>query len=244
MADTDGTVAGEVTKFPFLLLLSSVFFKGLTFVFFNGPLLESVVRGDRPPSFRMLMVAVLDRWESLFQSANRLTALPAVILLSMVVALLIEPVEKFYSTALAWSMSSVAGWCRPRSRRSLPSRRFFSLRDMGSSERYARLLGWFFTHREQRQHWEWELFLSCLHWGTATNALVFAALSVVLLGTRLSGLAALLLGLSVAFFLTVAVLSSSAMAKVHDLYLDRAKSEWDGESAQCMPSDESAGGDA
>jgi hypothetical protein len=244
MPNPEDAVAGEVTKFPFLLLLSSVFFKGFTFILFNGPLLELMLKGDRPTSFRMLLLAVLDRWESLFQAGNPLTALPAVILLSIVVGMLIEPVEKSYSTLLAWALTSLARWCRLRSRRTLPARRFFSSRDMGSSERYVRLLGWFFTHREQREHWEWELFLSYLHWGTATNVLVFAALSLVLLGGRLSGLFVLALGLPVAFFFTVAVFSSSAMAQVHDLYLDRATAAQDRELRRAESSNKSAGGDA
>jgi hypothetical protein len=209
------SVDKTINRIPFALAFLAPLFSGSLFTTLNLPLLYILVQGRQFGSFYDLLTnGLFPIWDSFLQSPNLLN-LTAIIFVGFVSGLIMAPVERLSSTAIAEIYRHVS-----------KHEPFSSFRM--SADDYPDLLSWLFAHPAQKAHWEWELFHHYLYWSVSVNLGITFVLSIVFLWQELYSLSNLILafvflsilGLTIGFSLVHARL----MERVHQMYLKEVKS--------------------
>jgi hypothetical protein len=96
---------------------------------------------------------------------------------------------------------------------------------MMTAASYPRVLSWFFAHPAEKLHWEWELFLHYLYWSVTINLGISFVLVWFLVSTRTNIFGLTMYGIVVSLSIAFSLTHSFVMAKVHQMYLERARSD-------------------
>ena len=166
-------------RFPFLSVLATLFFTGGVFLVFNVPALVALAQRRTFSGLDdFVLRGFLGFWGDVFKASNGAVVLAALLFLSLVLGLLLRPVDRF-ATFIVVSLTQPIErhWAR-KSRRK--SRLLFSAAKFGERDA-ASFMAWLMTQRSAKAHWEWELFLYHLHWGLFANVFIFVAVASYLM---------------------------------------------------------------
>jgi hypothetical protein len=159
-------------RFLFSTVIAVYFFSGGVFVVFSAPLLVSIAKGltFAGPS-EVVLLGIVEFWKPILQTASAAVVVASVLFLSLVLGLVIEPIDRTFSKVLLFVSRAIDH--DTGAHRYGPSPLKF--KSAMNHYEYAEYLGWLVNQKGPCLHWEWELFLYHLRWSLCTNALLFIA---------------------------------------------------------------------
>ena len=219
------SVASSVgDRFPFLSVLATLFFNGGVFLVFNVPALVALAQRKTFSGLDdFVLTGFLAFWGNIFTATNGAVVLAALLFLSLVLGLLLTPVDRLATFIVISLIQPLErNWSRKHCRK---SRLLFSAAEFGEGSS-ASFMAWLMTQRFAKAHWEWELFLYQLHWGLFANVLIFVVVASYLMWAQVVTWQLLLLGSAAVFIvLSYGIARSFAMGAVHDFYSQRFRSK-------------------
>jgi hypothetical protein len=221
MSETEREGLGIVSRFPFVMVLTTTLLRGMLFLFLNFPLLYPVLNGNSYGSiaglFKSEYLDLLAELPTHVDTGAGIFLLFLLVAFALVLGLILAPVDLAVSFALAALSEQIYN----KIRRPVPKIAFFSSRSMLGRE-YSRLLEWFFTYTSQRSHWEWELFHFYVSWTLFVNLAIYSGSVVFLLRSIIRLHEIFLILVANIAMLIFALLRSRVMANVHSLYIEHS----------------------
>jgi len=227
-ADLSGAAASAGAGIPFVPLFLTLLFVGAVFLVFNIPLLIALAQGQTFPSFDTLLLrGYVAFWRELFSPGDGAFVLAALFFLSLVLGLLLTPIDRLLSYFISLLAHSI------ERRVAAPKRRkqllFFSSARFAARD-YSAFLSWLMRDKNAKLHWEWELFNYYLYWGLFTNVAVFVLLDAMLMWGLLPAWQLLLFnGLPLCIALSYSLTRSVSMGATHEFYIERFRASSEGQ---------------
>lgn len=216
---------GLIGRFPFVMVLTTTFLRGILFVLLNLPLISPVIQSESYPTLANLLLnahlSFARTIVSLEDSTGSFLLIFLIISIALGIGLILEPVERGISYIIILPINIYKANRGKRMKREIESQFFNS--SMMLSPDYSRLLEWFFIHTNQRSHWEWELFHYYISWSIFVNLAIYSGLSIYLLRSSISFVEVIVILIGNLAFLIFALLRCKVMANVHRLYIDRSR---------------------
>jgi len=217
--DPKEAIENAVGKFPFIMVITTILFKGSLFLTFNTPLLYLLIQtSGYSNTIALFSTGLFPLWSSAIQFGNNLVAVSLFLFLSIIIGTLFTPVERLISVVITIILEALIR-VRPLIAQKY---RLFDSKEMMMPE-YSPVLGWLLLNPGHKSHWEWELFNYYVYWSVATNVIIFSTLTLVLIWPNIG-----LIDLAICFvitgiFLGFALLHSLVMYRVHEQYKEMYK---------------------
>ncbi|MFH1277877.1 MAG: hypothetical protein ABIK65_05815 [Candidatus Eisenbacteria bacterium] len=230
IADEVGQNSG---KFPFVMVMTSVFVRGSSFIFLVAPLLYMRMKGDTKATYSALLAEIGSTIASALKSVGTAPALTLLLLFCMLTGFLVSPFERLFRflvlQLIRFLLYPLYLVCRRVVRRvpkngevDHPLRAELSppllAADFYGKPEYVPLMSWLFKMPAAKAHWEWQLFHNYIYWGLSASVALHVGLAISLVNGISA--AALSLLLVVCLLLVGSALYHSAhMARVHEFYI-------------------------
>ena len=204
-----------IAKFPFVMVISSMFLRGAVFLLINAPVLYHIFKHANINSLELLFeIGIIDTWKSIIQFNNSIFGIFILLLVALFIGIIIIPIEGSFSIIIA----CIINLYLKRKENFIP---FFSQSEMGNPY-YTSLLSWLIKNPDAKLHWEWQLLHYYIYWGIATNFLIFFIISFIILGINITFLNIITISIPLVMSLIFAILHSRSMGKVHYYYFQEA----------------------
>ena len=210
-------------RFLFATVIAVYFFSGGVFLVFSIPLIVAIsMDAAYSGPKEVVLQGIYNFWAPIFKAPNASVLLASLLFISLVVGLIIEPIDRTFSKILLAFSKRLSHDTNGAKYGPSP----LKFKNARNHYQYAAYLAWLINQRGACLHWEWELFLYHLRWSLCTNALLFIMFYTKLIWTKATIGELLLFGLLPAFlFSCYGVLRSRALHAVNQHYWAKANAE-------------------
>lgn len=227
------------SKFPFIMILAAMLFRGFLFSILNGPLIWNLLcKNSFETLDELYKSGTIDVLAGILKLGGGAFSVSILIITCMSIGIVLNPIENLLSTlipttinlaikTIKWAIKKLSLVIKKPLRFTQKEFTLIFTQKEFMNKEYAPFLSWLMMNPTKKTHWEWELFLYQLSWSIFTIISVWSILSLILLKQPPSISIGILIPYFVvtSFFLIFALSRGYVLSNVHLFYFKQYKDD-------------------